>query len=91
MYGVITFVGDFPVEGQSEWTTEYQTIIGAIDAAKKQHEQLKEAENDQHYTVVLDLDPIIEDDVKWILYQGEETIGEEAQHLADTLAYGEIP
>jgi DNA-directed RNA polymerase subunit F len=91
MYGVITFVGDFPVEGQPEWTTEYQTIIGAIDAAKKQHEQFKVIENDEHYTVVLDLDPNTEDDVKWMIYQNKEIIGEEAQHLADTLAYGEVP
>jgi hypothetical protein len=91
MYGILTFVGDFPVEGQPEWTTEYSTIVEAIGAASKQHQELKEVENDQHYTVVLDLDPDVEDDVKWIIYQGKEMLGEKAQHLADTLAYGEVP
>jgi hypothetical protein len=91
MYVVITFVGDFPVEGQPEWTTDYSTIIDAIGAAKRQHQLLKEAENDQHYTVIMDEDPNIEDDVKWIIYQDKETVGEEAQVLADKLAYGEIP
>jgi hypothetical protein len=91
MYGIITFVGDFPVEGQPEWTTEYLSIVEAIGAASKQHQELKDSENDQHYTVVLDLDPNVDDDVKWIIYQDKETVGEEAQMLADKLAYGEVP
>jgi hypothetical protein len=90
MYEVITFVGDYPVEDQPCWTEQYHTITQAMTEAIKQHASFMEIENNEHYTVVLDSNDTSED-VKWIIYQGKELLGDEATALADKLAYGEIP
>jgi hypothetical protein len=83
-YAVITFIGDFPVEGQPSWTKEYDTVQEAIDNARLQHATLS-IDKDQCYTTVLDLNKGDEEDVMWIIYHGEEKEGLKAQEIADDL------
>jgi hypothetical protein len=90
-YGVLTFIGDFPVAGQPNWDNKFGFLKNAINAAKEQHEFFKIDENNEHYTVVLDLDKDEDDDVVWIIYQDQESTGMSAMELAEKLAYGECP
>jgi hypothetical protein len=90
-YIILTFVGDYPVEGQPNWSKEYSSISEAIKPATDQHFALKEIENDEHYTIIMDDDKDEEDDVVFLLYKGVAYRDSKAQELADTLAYGECP
>jgi hypothetical protein len=89
--GVMTFIGDFPVAGQPNWDVNFESLEAAIAAAKEQHAHFKVEENDEHYTVVLDLERSEEDDVLWLMYKDEIKEGMKAQEVAETLAYGECP
>jgi hypothetical protein len=90
-YEVLTFIGDFPITGQPNWNERFDILEDAIKAAKEQHEQFKIEENNEHYTIIVDLEKEDDDDIVWIIYQDQEQIGLSAKELADRLTYGELP
>jgi hypothetical protein len=90
-YEIITFLGDFPLESQPNWDRHFETYHEAMRAAKEQHAYFKLEDNDEHYTVIIDLDKDEEDDIIWIRYKDFELTGILAQEEADKLAYGECP
>jgi hypothetical protein len=91
-YGIMTFIGDFPVAGQSNWDITFVALDNAINAAKEQHANFNiEGNDNEHYTIVLDLEKDEEDDIMWLIYKDEIKEGMKAQEVADTLAYGEVP
>lgn len=90
-YEVLTFIGDFPVAGQPNWSVEFPSLEAAIKAAKEQHEFFKIDDSNEHYTVVMDMDKDTEDEIMWIMYKNDIKEGMKAQEIADTLGYGECP
>ena len=90
-YGILTFIGDFPVASQPNWDAIFSSLEMAINAAREQQAHFQIEGTDEHYTVVVDLEKDEDDDVMWIIYKNEEKIGMTAQETAETLAYGECP
>ena len=90
-YEVVTFVGDFPVAHQPNWDIKFDKLEDAVVACSSQHEHFKKQENDEHYTVIIDLSKSDEDDIVFMLCKSVAYHGLKAQEYADMLGYGECP
>jgi hypothetical protein len=85
-YVVMTFTGDYPVEAQPFWDSEFSRIENAIVVAKAQHQVLTTYRTDGYklYTIVVDKDD--DEVVHWIAYKGKEISNKvDATELADRL------
>jgi len=82
---VLTFLGDYPVDGQECWKVEFTNRKAAIKAAKEQHEKY----NDSEYYTVVGRENSIGEKVSWIMYQQTIlTSWEAATDLANKLGGG---
>jgi hypothetical protein len=80
----MSFIGDYPIEHQKYWDDQFEQLESAKIAAREQHNERKK-EYDDLYTIVIDPEKSIEDDVMWIIYKDEEFEALKAQELADDL------
>lgn len=88
-YQIMTYIGDYPVESQKYWDVTFPHLIMAEAAARIQHSNLLQISENEHYTVVINVDTE-DEDVLFIIYQDRELRDKLAEALADKLAYGEV-
>lgn len=83
-YEIATFLGDFPLPAQRFWSTEFDTLETATDAAIQQHAEMIYAHGSDVFTFVTHDDG---ETVDWIMHKHTiVTDSKEATKLADKLA-----